>query len=223
MPQPARDPEVILRWAARRFSPDLALATSFGPQTIVLMHMLYEMRAGATIFYLDTGLLFPETYALRDRLAERFGIEFTAVRAELSLEQQAGQYGPRLWESDPDRCCHLRKVAPLQQFLATQRAWITGLRRKQNRGRAHTRSIERDRVNGLIKINPLVEWDGARVWAYLREHELPFNPLHLLDFRSIGCLPCTRVVRSGDDSRAGRWPGREKTECGIHSRPEATP
>lgn len=207
----------VLQWAVDNFSPDLCLATSFGPQSIVLMHQASKISPEILFFYLDTGLMFPETYALRDELSRRLGLQFKRVTPEHSVEQQAQQHGPRLWTRDPDQCCGLRKVLPLRRFLAHKRAWITGVRNGQSASRAHAPLIEWDAPNGVVKLNPIVRWTSQQVWDYIRANDLPFNALHEKGFASIGCQPCTRAVLSGESVRAGRWPGFAKTECGIHS------
>ena len=211
-------PEEILRWGIKNFSPAIALATGFGPEGVVLMHLLSQVAPQTTVFYLDTNLFFAETYALRDELEARLGLHFTRISADASLEDQAAKHGPRLWERDPDRCCYLRKVEPLRRYLATQRAWITAIRRDQTRNRADAGLVEWDYGNGLVKINPLAAWTSDQVRAHIRAHRLPFNRLHLQGYPSIGCWPCTRPAASDDDPRSGRWAGLAKTECGIHSR-----
>jgi len=208
--------EEILRWSLESFLPGICLATSFGPQSIVLMHQIARLRPETTVFYLDTDLLFPETYALRDELARSLGLEFTRVRPELTVEAQARAHGPRLWSHEPDRCCRLRKVLPLRRFLADKRAWITGIRNGQSRTRAAAALVQWDEANSAVKLNPLIRWTKQQVWDYIREHRLPYNPLHERGFPSIGCQPCTRTVQPGEDTRAGRWRGFDKTECGIH-------
>lgn len=209
-------PEVLLRWAVESFAPNLCLATSFGPQSIVLMHMLAAIRRETTVFYLDTGLLFDETYALIDALRLRLGVDIVRVAPELSVTEQAARHGAELWAREPDRCCELRKVLPLRRFLANHEAWITGVRRAQSGTRARTAVVEWDRANALVKINPLAGWSTAAVFDYVRQHDLPTNPLHERGYPSIGCRPCTRAVLPGEDPRAGRWPSFAKTECGIH-------
>jgi phosphoadenosine phosphosulfate reductase len=212
-----RPAEHLLTWAVGAFAPDLCLASSFGPQSIVLMHMLSAIDPETTVFYLDTDLLFPETYELRDRLSARFGMTITRVPASVTLEQQAASLGPELWAREPDYCCHLRKVVPLRRFLASRPAWITGIRASQTAQRARSARIEWDETNHLVKLNPLLDWTTERVWDHIHAHDLPFNRLHLAGFPSIGCRPCTRAVRPGEDGRAGRWAGFAKTECGIHA------
>jgi phosphoadenosine phosphosulfate reductase len=209
-------PEEILRWGIATFAPDIALATGFGPEGVALMHLLSQIAPETTVFYLDTDLLFKETYELREELEARLGIRFTRVHSGLSLDAQATQHGPALWERDPNLCCHLRKVEPLRRFLSTQRAWITAIRRDQTRARANAGLVEWDRANGLVKLNPLASWTQTQVWNYIHEHQLPFNRLHSFGYPTLGCWPCTQPVAEGDDPRAGRWVGFDKTECGIH-------
>ena len=129
---------------------------------------------------------------------------------------QTREFGERLWERQPDLCCKLRKVEPLEEMLVDLRAWITAIRRDQTRSRARAAIIERDRKFGLIKINPLAAWSAVRVWDYIVKHDVPYNPLHSTGYSSIGCMPCTTPVQIGEDSRAGRWRGSSKTECGLH-------
>jgi len=211
-------PETILGWALANFAPQIALATGFGPEGIVLLHLISQLAPETTVFYLDTGLLFKETYELRDRLEAHLGIEFTRV-VGLTVEEQAEQYGPRLWSYEPNQCCYLRKVAPLRQFLSTQKAWVTAIRRDQTQQRATAGLIEWDKLNALIKVNPLANWTSGQVWAYILDHQLPYNPLHDQGYPSIGCWPCTRAVAADADPRSGRWSGFNKNECGIHLQP----
>ncbi len=211
-----QSPTEVLRWGINTFWPDIVLATGFGPEGVVLMHQLSQLRPTVEVFYVDTGLLFPETYALRDELAARLGVSFINVRTELSLEQQTIDYGAELWQRDPDTCCHLRKVIPLRRFLAPRRAWISGIRRDQTPQRATAGIVEWDNVNQMVKLNPLANWTADHVWDYIHEHQLPTNHLHAMGYPSIGCWPCTKPVAPGADPRSGRWAGFNKTECGIH-------
>jgi len=208
--------EAVLRWALREFGPDVALATGFGAEGCVLIRMLSEIDRDARMFYLDTDLLFPETYELIRKLEARYGVRFEQRTSRLSLAAQAARYGERLWEREPDVCCQLRKVEPLREMLSGLRAWITAIRREQTAARAGARVVERDRKFDLIKINPLAGWSSRDVWRYIKEHDVPYNPLYDLDYRSIGCQPCTTLVQIGEDDRAGRWRGVAKTECGLH-------
>ena len=208
-----------LRLASERFAPRLVMATAFGVEGCVLIDIIGRNRLPVDIFTLDTGLFFDETYTLWSKLEERYGLRIRAVRPELSLSEQEGRFGEALWERDPDRCCELRKVLPLRAALEGAEAWISALRRDQTPERANAALVGLDEKFGLVKINPLVEWTSRDVWEYVREYDVPFNPLHEQGYPSIGCMPCTSPVRSGQDPRAGRWRGSTKTECGIHNRP----
>ncbi|MGQ7279548.1 phosphoadenylyl-sulfate reductase [Brevibacillus thermoruber] len=209
-------PEDALAWAVEQFGGRVALASSFGAEDVVLIDMLHKLAPATPVFYLDTGLHFPETYAVRDRLRERYGIEFIRVLPKLTLAEQAEQYGDNLWEREPNLCCGLRKVEPLGGFLAGYDAWITGIRREQAPTRARAKKAEWDEKFQLVKVNPLADWSREQVWQYIREHGVPYNPLHDRNYPSIGCRVCTRPVRPGEDPRAGRWSGFDKTECGLH-------
>ena len=211
-------PEAVLRWAVDEFGSDIALATGFGAEGCMLVAMLSKISRGTRIFYLDTNLLFPETYALRDQLETRYGVRFERRATQLSLDDQAVEYGDRLWERQPNLCCQLRKVEPLKEVLRGLRAWVTAIRRDQSSERAGIRVIERDEKYGLIKINPLAAWSAVDVWSYLVRHDVPYNPLHARGYPSIGCVPCTTPVQMGEAPRAGRWRGTGKTECGIHQK-----
>jgi phosphoadenosine phosphosulfate reductase len=212
----AKSPEAVLHWALEEFDHDVALATGFGAEGCVLIHMLAQIRRDARIFYLDTDLLFPETYALRDELAARYHIRFERRSSRFSLEAQAREFADRLWERQPDLCCKLRKVEPLAEMVGDLRAWITAIRRDQTSARASAGIIERDQKFGLIKINPLANWSSIDVWNYIVKHDIPHNPLHSAGYTSIGCTPCTTPVQINEDPRAGRWRGACKTECGLH-------
>jgi phosphoadenosine phosphosulfate reductase len=209
--------EAVLLWAKEQFAPDISLACSFGgPSGMVLVDLAARVDLGAEIFYLDTNLLFPETYAVRDAVAERYGLNPVGYQSQLTLEEQAREHGEALWLSDPDRCCYLRKVEPNERALAGKRAWISGIRRDQSSTRRSVPIVEWDDGFGLVKLNPLATWSEADIWAYIRDNDLTYNSLHDDGYPSIGCIPCTRRVAPGEDPRAGRWAGFEKTECGIH-------
>jgi phosphoadenosine phosphosulfate reductase len=209
-------PEAVLRWALQRFGKGVALATGFGAEGCVLVHMLANIDADARVFYLDTDLLFPETYDLRDRLEARYRVRFERQGAELSVENQALRYGKNLWETDPNQCCNLRKVQPLIKALAGLDAWITAIRRDQTPDRANAAVVAWDKKFSLVKINPLVRWSSKEVWKFIVENDVPYNPLHDNGYPSIGCRPCTTPVRIGETTRSGRWRGTAKTECGLH-------
>jgi phosphoadenosine phosphosulfate reductase len=217
-----RSPAEILAWGAGQFGSGIVFATGFGAEGCVLVDLIARHRLPIRIIALDTGVLFPETYALWRELEAKYGVAIQLVRPAVTLEQQADRYGARLWETDPDQCCALRKVAPLQDALRGKDAWITSIRRDQTLARATSRVVERDPTFGLVKVNPLVAWSAQDVEAYVREHGVPTNPLHEQGYPSIGCVPCTSPVAPGEDLRSGRWRGRVKTECGLHARPATT-
>ena len=209
-------PQEILEWAVETYNYSLVVVTSCQPTGIVTLHMMQEIAPDVSIVTLDTGLLFPETHALMDRLETRFGIEIQRVRPEQTVDEQARQHGDALWERDPDQCCYLRKVRPLRQALGGYDAWVTGLRRDQSPRRANTPIVSWDEQYQMVKLCPLATWTESMVWTYVKAHDLPYNALHDRGYTSIGCQACTRAVSTGNDTRAGRWSDRAKTECGIH-------
>jgi phosphoadenosine phosphosulfate reductase len=210
-------PDGVMRWALETYRGGIALACSFGGATgAAALDMVARIDPTVPVYYLDTGLLFEETYALVERVRLRYGIDPIPVPALLTLEEQQAKYGPELWKRDPDACCHLRKVVPQGDFLKGYRAWISGIRRDQSPTRASAQPVEWDDRFGLVKINPFAHWDERQVWAYVMEHEVPYNELLDRGYPSIGCVPCTRALAAGEDARAGRWSGFVKTECGLH-------
>ena len=208
-------PEQILAWAAQRY-PRVSFATGFGAEGGVLIDMAARHGLPIDLFTLDTGLLFPETYALWRRLEERYAVTIRGVRPVQTVDEQAAAHGDRLWARDPDRCCALRKVVPLADALRGYDAWITAIRRDQTPTRAAARHVEWDAKNGLVKVNPLLRWSADDVWGYVKAHDVPYNALYDASYGSIGCAPCTTPVGPGEDPRAGRWRTREKNECGLH-------
>ncbi len=211
-----RTAEQVLEFAFETFGDKVAQATAFGAEGMVLAHMVARIRPGATVFYVDTGFLFPETLAARDKLAARYALRLQAVLPDLTPGEQARLHGDALWQREPDKCCELRKVTPLRTHLAKLDAWITAIRRDQAPSRAGARKVEWDAKFGLVKFNPLADWTHAQVWEYIRAHGVPYNELHDYNYPSIGCTHCTRPVKPGEDARAGRWAGFAKTECGLH-------
>jgi phosphoadenosine phosphosulfate reductase len=210
------DVDDVLHWGYTTFGREMAFGTGFGLPGIYLLHRIHQLELDIPLFFLDTRLLFTETYELRERLQEKLGVEIEAVTPEIDLYEQTKNFGSELWIRKPDQCCHIRKVAPLQKYLANKKAWITGIRRGQSATRKHVRMIEYDPLNDVIKINPLVSSDINDIRQYIGRHALPYNPLHDDGYPSIGCIPCTSPVFDGEDERAGRWRGEVKTECGIH-------
>lgn len=206
----------VVSWAVQSFGQGLVFASSFGAEDMVLLDLWYRTAQPIEIFCLDTGLLFYETYALIRQVEARYSVSVTRVKPSLSVAQQASTVGPNLWLQDPDQCCTIRKLAPLQEHLKHYQAWMTGIRRDQTVFRRHAPLLSWDSAHGLVKINPLVTWTTTDVFQYLKKHEVPYNPLHDLGYPSIGCQPCTQPVSNGEDPRTGRWQGKEKTECGLH-------
>jgi phosphoadenosine phosphosulfate reductase len=209
-------PQDVLAYAIGAYFPDLVLASSFGVEDVVLIDMVHRINPKTPILYLDTDFLFKETYETRDRLIKQYGIAPIQVKSLLTPGQQAEKFGDKLWERRPDECCNQRKVEPLTRALKSYKAWITGIRREQSPTRANAKLVEWDPKFGLVKFNPLALWKTEDVWTYVKQYEVPYNPLHDQNYPSIGCTYCTRPVRPGEDPRAGRWAGFAKTECGLH-------
>ncbi|RMH37218.1 MAG: phosphoadenylyl-sulfate reductase [Nitrospirae bacterium] len=211
--------EEVLAYAFGQYWPSIILACSFGAEDVVLLDMMMRLNPEAQLFYLDTDFLFPETYEVRDRLIAKYRLrpeQIIRVKPQLTPEEQARQYGDALWAREPDLCCRLRKVEPLEQMLKPYAAWITGIRREQSPTRANAALIEWDRQFHLVKVNPLAYWSWHDVWTYIKAHDVPYNVLHDRNYPSIGCTHCTAPVAPGDDPRSGRWKHFAKTECGLH-------
>jgi phosphoadenosine phosphosulfate reductase len=213
----AMQAEEVLLWAHDQFGDHMCLTCSWQRQSSALVHMIFgELGLDIPVVELDTELFFKETYETRDRLVERYGLELIRPGV-ISVAEQHAREGHNLWERDPDRCCHIRKVEPLERALEPFDAWITGIRREQALTRADAQRVEWSARYSVWKIQPIVDWDSKRVQAYIHVNEVPYNPLHDAGYPSIGCIPCTRPVRVGEDERAGRWSGADKIECGIHT------
>jgi phosphoadenosine phosphosulfate reductase len=214
-----KQPQEVVADAIERYREKIVLACSFGAEDVVLVDMVHRVDPSLPLFYLDTEFLFPETYATRDRVIERYSLkpaQVIQVKSLLTPQKQAEDYGDALWTREPDRCCQLRKVEPLTRILQGYEAWITGIRRDQAPSRANAGLIEWDEKFKLVKVNPLARWTWADVWTYVQVYEVPYNPLHDQNYPSIGCTHCTAPVAPGDDPRAGRWKNFTKTECGLH-------
>ena len=214
-------PDEILAWTLRRFAGrELVVSTSFGMEGCALIDMVARHGVAMPVIYLDTMFLFPETYALRDRMVVRYPrLRFENRGTTLTPEAQAEQFGPELWRRDPHLCCALRKVEPMTRALAGVDVWITGLMRSQGGERAGLRVLQWDEKYQLVKVNPLAGWDRQRVWEYVRAHDVPYNELHERGYPTLGCTHCTRAVPGvgpRDYTRSGRWAGTDKTECGLH-------
>lgn len=210
-------PREILRWAVETYHPRLTMATAFGPEGCVILHLLSEIEPKVRVFNLDTGYQFTETLELRDRIAERYGIEVEMVRADLTVAEYEASNGGPIYGTTPDRCCHDRKIVPLRQAVVGYEAWISAIRADQSTHRAKASIVGWDAKFGLVKVNPLLSWTKRDVWSFVMANNIPYNALHDQGYPSIGCWPCTKAVNVGDDERAGRWSGMAKTECGLHS------
>ena len=207
----------ILKWAFQEYKNEIVYASSFGAEAIVLIDLIYRVHKKAKIIFLDTSLHFPETYELIEKIKERFPLlQIKMIKPSLTLEQQAKEHGDELWKVDPNLCCHIRKVVPLKEALQDSKAWISGLRREQSLSRKNTQYINKDEKFKMIKICPLIHWKWEDIMNYIELQQLPYNPLHDKGYPSIGCFPCTNPVTDSEDSRAGRWAGSNKTECGLH-------
>jgi phosphoadenosine phosphosulfate reductase len=215
------EPQEILRWAIDRYGEGLTLACSFGGISgMVLMDMVQKLAPQTEVFYLDTDYLFPETYQMVDTSRQKWPLaNVIGYKTDVSPEQQAAKHGAALWERDPDLCCEIRKVEPNRRALAGKECWIAGLRRDQSAERSDVPAVQWDAKFGLAKVNPLINWDEKKVWAYIFANEVPYNPLHDRGYPSIGCTNCTKAVNPGDDPRSGRWAGLDKDECGLHTEP----
>jgi phosphoadenosine phosphosulfate reductase len=206
------DASGVLEFMVERFHPRLTVACSFQKEASVVLDLLLKIAPDARVFTLDTHVLFPETYETWRRVEERYGIEVEVFQGP-SLGRQAAEHGDRLWERDPDACCDLRKIQPLERALQDVDAWISGVRREQGPSRADTRKLAWDARHERWKANPLADWTEADVWRYILEHDLPYNALHDRGYSSIGCTHCTRP----GNGREGRWAGTGKVECGLHA------
>jgi phosphoadenosine phosphosulfate reductase len=207
--------EEVVRWARKQFGDRLCMTCSWQKQSSVLVHMVSELGLEMDVIELDTHLCFRETYETRERLVRRYGLRL--IRPDVvTVAEQHRLEGANLWEREPDRCCHIRKVEPLLRALEPYDAWISGIRRDQSPSRAGAEKVERSERYRVWKVQPLADWSDLRIWRYIVENEIPYNPLHDAGYRSIGCIPCTRPTGPDEEERAGRWAGSDKLECGIH-------
>jgi phosphoadenosine phosphosulfate reductase len=219
------DPREILAWTLEGSGLErVAIASAFQAEGTVVMHLATQIRSDIPILFLETGYQFAETLAFKERLADRLGLNVVDLVGEYTVERQAQELGPRLYEREPERCCDLNKVQPMFHALRGLDAWITAFRRDSSPTRASSPFVEQYELEPgrwITKVNPMAAWSKQQVWGYLREHDLPHNPLYDLGYASIGCAPCTRMQFAGEPERAGRWAGLSKWECGIHQREAA--
>lgn len=208
---PAAD---IIEWAVATFGARFCVTSSMGDA--VLAHLASTVAPGVDVVFLDTGYHFAETIGTRDAVAATLDVNLLTITPKQTVAEQDAEYGKDLFARDPDLCCALRKVTPLQESLSGYDAWATGLRRAETQNRVIAPVIGWDAKKGKVKVSPLARWDDAQIEAYIAEHGVLVNPLQYDGYPSIGCAPCTRRVAPGEDPRAGRWSGTGKTECGIH-------
>jgi phosphoadenosine phosphosulfate reductase len=212
--------EEILAWAIQMYFPRFTMATGLGPEGCLIISMLAKIEPRTYVFNLDTGYQFAETLALRERIMAKYCMPIHLERpAETAADYEAAHGGP-VYRHDPDACCRDRKVRVLQRVAARFDAWATGIRREQSPTRSNTPIVQWDKKFGMVKINPLARWSKQDVWKRIVDEDIPYNSLHDQGYPSIGCWPCTRPVRQGEDERAGRWSGMAKTECGLHTSAE---
>ena len=215
------EPQAIVAWMLERFADRrLVMTTSFGMEGCALIDMVARHEQPVSVIYLDTMFFFPETYALRDRMVERYPhLRFINRGTTLTPHEQAKRHGPELWRRDPDACCRIRRVEPMRQALEGVDVWVTGLTRSQSASRAALRAVDWDWQYQVLKVSPLAGWERAKVWEYVLQYDVPYNELHERGYPTIGCTHCTAAVKGaalGDYSRAGRWSGTQKSECGLH-------
>ncbi|MGW5445597.1 phosphoadenylyl-sulfate reductase [Streptomyces asiaticus] len=204
----------ILRWAADTFGSRFCVTSSM--EDAVVAHLASRAFPGVDVVFLDTGYHFPETIGTRDAVAAVMNVNVITLTPRQTVAEQDAEYGPRLHDRNPDLCCALRKVQPLEEGLREYDAWATGLRRDESPTRANTPVVGWDARRRKVKISPIARWTQADVEAYVAEHGVLTNPLLMDGYPSIGCAPCTRRVLEGEDNRSGRWAGSNKTECGLH-------
>jgi phosphoadenosine phosphosulfate reductase len=207
--------EEIAKWATDTFGARFCVTSSMADA--VVAHLFSRVAPGVDVVFLDTGLHFPETLKVRDTVAATMNVNVRSIRPRMTVGQQDGEFGPRLFARSPDECCFLRKVEPLERALADYDAWATGLRRDESPTRADTPVVAFDAKRGKVKVNPIAAWTQADVDAYIAQWDVPVNELFAKGYGSIGCWPCTRRTQPGEDPRSGRWAMFEKTECGLHA------
>ena len=205
----------ILRWAVEQFGSSWCVASSMADA--VLPHLASRALPGVDVIFLDTGYHFAETFGTRDAVAATLPVTVRTITPAHTVAEQDAQYGPRLFEREPDKCCALRKVAPLESALTPYRAWASGLRREEAITRRTVRVVEWDAKRGMVKLNPIAAWTQDDVDAYVVANGVLVNPLLYDGYGTVGCAPCTRRILEGEDARAGRWAGTSKIECGLHT------
>lgn len=206
--------KVSLEWSHTNFGEKLVVASSMGDEALV--HLASEVTPGVDVLFLDTNYHFPETLVVRDLVSAKYAVQVRTVLPLLTIEEQATKFGADLWSRNPDSCCAIRKVEPLERGLQQYEAWVTGMRRADAPTRTDIEVVGWDAKRNKVKLNPLAAWSDEQLQDYIVKHGVIQHPLRELGYASIGCAPCTRPVAPGEDARAGRWSGTDKTECGLH-------
>jgi phosphoadenosine phosphosulfate reductase len=209
------DPVEIIRWACETFGDKVAISSSFGAESACLLSLAVKAKPDIPVIFINSGFLFPETFAFRDDLKARLGLNIIEVGPVMGHAEFLRQFG-KLYESDPDKCCEINKVEPLKRALQGLECWISGVRGDQTAYRAGLPIVERKK-DGLVKVSPILQWHSKKVFEYLKKEGLPMHPLWEKGYTSIGCEPCTAIPGNPDDPRSGRWAGKNKSECGIHT------
>ncbi len=211
-----KTPQEIIQWAVNTFWPEIAMSSSFQTQSMPLLHMATRIKHDLPVFFIDTGYHFWETATFREKIASEWKINVIDLYRDSRWDVFVHQNIRNLPVDDPNLCCYLHKVQPMQKALKDVKAWISGIRRDQTSVRANAKILELQE-DGLLKINPLLNWKKADIQGYMEEHHLPVHPLYEKGYKSVGCAPCTIAIGVDDDERAGRWAGRGKVECGLHT------
>ncbi len=210
-------PQEILKWAIDRYAPRFTMATAFGPEGMTMIHMISEIAPQTPIFNLETGYQFDETRQLRDTIIDRYGITVRYEHPEQTVEEFEAKHGGPLYRTNPNLCCFERKLRVLHRTARGYHCWASAIRRDQSEDRARAPIVGWDKKFQLVKVSPLANWTKKDVWNLISKANIPYNPLHDQGYPSVGCQPCTRAVGIGEDERAGRWSGFQKTECGLHT------
>ena len=214
-------PQELIQWSLSRLDPaETIITTAFGMEGCALIDIYSQFATSMTVAYIDTGFFFPETKTLIERMQQRYSqFKFIKWQSPISIEHQQQSYGAELWKNNPNLCCHIRKVVPMKLNIRSYQLWTTAVRKSQTSQRADLSILSWDWTYEILKFCPMANWTRSDVWDYIQKHDVPFNPLHLQEFPSIGCTHCTKSVSGSspkDDCRSGRWQGTEKTECGLH-------
>jgi phosphoadenosine phosphosulfate reductase len=211
-----KTPQEIIEWAVGSNWPEIAMSSSFQTQSVPLLHLVTRIKPGLLVFFIDTGYHFWETLMFREKLASEWKINVIDLYRDTRWDVFAHQNIRTLPIADPNLCCYLHKVQPMQKALKDIKAWISGIRRDQTSARARAKILELQE-DGLLKVNPLLNWTLADINKYVEDNNLPKHPLYDKGYRSVGCTPCTIAIGINDNERAGRWAGRDKVECGLHT------